>query len=379
MFFLIFTTRLKCLVRDRQLVFWTTLYPLLLATLFSIAFSNINQNTSFSTIPVAVVDNAAYQSDLNFQAALAMAAESDSEDEPELFSVRYLSLDAASEALKNNKISGYITLDNGPALVVRSSGMNQTIIKGFLDSYLQIGSAYARVMAADPGTIPSGIPEGSGYMTDVMPGKTNPDDIVIYFYALLGMASLFGGFWGIKEIMAIQADQSAQGARINLVPVHKMKFFSASLLAATSLHFAAIGILIAYLTLVLGIDFGDQVFYLILACFIGSITGVSLGTLVGAVLKKNEQVKTAVLIAVTMSLSFLAGLMIAEIKYTVIQAFPVMAYINPANLLSDAFVSLYYYSTYDVYFRSIGILAGMAAIFFLATYFVMRRQKYASL
>ena len=53
---------MKCLLRDRSTLFWTLLFPLLLSTLFFVAFGHLHsdQDIVFDPIPVAVVDNEAY-------------------------------------------------------------------------------------------------------------------------------------------------------------------------------------------------------------------------------------------------------------------------------------------------------------------------------
>ena len=61
MFAHIFSYRLKCLLRDKSNIFWTMLFPLLLATFFQLAFSNLATNEKFKAINIAVVNNAAWQ------------------------------------------------------------------------------------------------------------------------------------------------------------------------------------------------------------------------------------------------------------------------------------------------------------------------------
>jgi ABC-2 type transport system permease protein len=77
--------------------------------------------------------------------------------------------------------------------------------------------------------------------------------------------------------------------------------------------------------------------------------------------------------------SFLSGLMIVDMKYITIRAFPALRYINPANLISDAFYTLYYYDTLDKVFLSIGLQLLMALLFFVTIAMIVRRQRYASL
>lgn len=60
MFWHVFVYRLKCLVRDRELVFWTLIFSILLGTLFYVAFGHLTaESARFQPIKVAVVNNEA--------------------------------------------------------------------------------------------------------------------------------------------------------------------------------------------------------------------------------------------------------------------------------------------------------------------------------
>jgi ABC-2 type transport system permease protein len=72
-------------------------------------------------------------------------------------------------------------------------------------------------------------------------------------------------------------------------------------------------------------------------------------------------------------------MMVSTVKFAVTRAAPFMAWANPANLIADAFYSLYYYSGYTRFFTNIAVLAGMSAAFSLVVFFFTRRQRYASL
>lgn len=119
MFLHIFTYRLKCLLRNRENIFWTLLFPLILATLFYFAFSNLNSAEAFSAIDIAVVDNEQYRKDENFKAALEKA----STGNDRLFNVSVVSGEKADEMLMNSEIDGYIIVDWPIRLVVSKSGM----------------------------------------------------------------------------------------------------------------------------------------------------------------------------------------------------------------------------------------------------------------
>ncbi len=78
-------------------------------------------------------------------------------------------------------------------------------------------------------------------------------------------------------------------------------------------------------------------------------------------------------------MSFLSGMMYDKMKYIVSTRIPILGYLNPVNLITDCFYSLYYYDTHSRFFINIVILCVFIAIFSLCTYLVLRRQRYTSL
>lgn len=384
MFFHNYIYRLKCIVRDKQMIFWTFLFPVLLATLFNMAFSNLSSAEKFSRIKIGIVNNEEYKKNTDFISAIESVSNSNkSEGKSNLFNIKYTSKEEADKLLEDSKIEGYIYFDNGIKLVVKKSGINQTIIKSFLDDFKQSSSTIITIINTNPAAHDNGllnsVSNRADYLKEVSVSKSAPNTVVNYFYTLIAMACLYGSFWGLKEVMAIQANLSPQGARVNMAPMHKMKAFIASMLAATTVQLAEILILLAYLILILKVDFGNQLGYIALTCVIGTITGVTFGTCVASVIKKGEGLKVGILIGVSMLMSFLSGMMMDKIKYIVSTNVPILSYINPANLITDAFYSLYYYNTHGKFFTDIVLLCIISVIFSMITYFVLRRQKYASL
>ena len=56
MFFHLYKTRIKCLAKDKSLLFWSLFYPMILGTLFFASFGNsMDLQENFKTIPVALV------------------------------------------------------------------------------------------------------------------------------------------------------------------------------------------------------------------------------------------------------------------------------------------------------------------------------------
>lgn len=376
--------RLKCSIRDKQMLFWTFLFPILLATLFNMAFANLSSAEQFSKINIAIVDNAEYKKNTDFQTALrAVSSSEQSTGKNNLFDVKYTSQEEADKLLEKNQIKGYIHFDQGIKLVVNNSGIDQTIIKAFIDEFQQTSSTISTLISYDPTVLQKGllgeVSERKDYLKNVASGKSAPDTTVNYFYTVIAMACLYGSFWGLKEVVAIQANLSSQGARMNMAPTHKLKLFIGSMLAVSTVLLVEIFTLLAYLTFILNVNFGSQIGYIILTCIVGILTGVTFGAFIASVVKAGEGIKMGVLIGLSMTMSFLSGMMFDKMKYIVSTKVPILGYLNPANLITDSFYSLYYYDTHTQFFTDILILCGFIIFFCIMTYLVLRRQRYASL
>lgn len=362
------------------MIFWTLMFPIILATLFKVAFSNLSSSEMFKTIDIAVVNSQDYEKNQGFKGTIQQVSK---EGKDKLFNVIFTEEKNAAELLKNSKVSGYIYLNPEVNLVVKSSGINQTVIKAFLDDYKQRASTIDAIIKTNPEVIHTDlikdVTDFKEYTKEISPTKGKPNTTLNYFYALIAMACLYGGFFGLKEVSDIQGDMSKRAARVNMAPVHKMKMFMYSFSAAFSIQFIEILILLVYLYFVLKIDFGNQIPYIILLSFVGTITGISFGTMISALVKKNEGMKIAILLSTTMIGCFFAGLQYANMKYIVEKNIPILAYINPAALITDGFYTLYYYNTHERFFVNITILTGLSIVFCLITYSIIRRQRYASL
>lgn len=375
MFAHIFLYRIKSLLRQKSLVFWTMIFPIALATFFNISLGNVKSMNDFAPIPVALVNDTAYPE-------LAETMKGLSEGDGRLFDLTIGDEQLAQNLLKNNEISGYIIPGDTPTLVLTKTGLNQSILKNFIDQYTVNTLAMKDIAVQHPESIPdllTAMGASQNYVKEVSVTQRSTDPTLIYFYALIAMSCLYGSMYGVEEVNRVQANLSKHAARLNVAPVHKLKVFSAGMLAALVIHYTGLLLLLGYMQFILGVNFGDQVYYVALILFIGSILGISMGSVISAVVKKGEGIKIAVVLLVSMVGSFLAGMMIAEVKYYVAQKLPILGYLNPANLLSDALYALYYYDTHTRLFINLAGMSIYALVFCGVTYLLVRGRKYASL
>ena len=80
-----------------------------------------------------------------------------------------------------------------------------------------------------------------------------------------------------------------------------------------------------------------------------------------------------------MFLSVLSGMMGVTLKYVIDKNIPIINLINPNNLITDGFYSLYYFDTLDRYFRDIIYLLIFTLICLIFSFFSLRREKYDSI
>jgi ABC-2 type transport system permease protein len=99
----------------------------------------------------------------------------------------------------------------------------------------------------------------------------------------------------------------------------------------------------------------------------------------GQVIRGSESVKIGILIGTSMLMSFLAGLMWVDVKDIIAGKAPVLSYVNPAALISDAFYSLYVFDTHRRFFINIGMLCLISAVMCMASFMLLRRERYASI
>lgn len=375
--FRLYVTRLKCIFRNRQSIFWNFAFPLILSTCFFTAFHNLGNHESFQTIKIAY-DRQGTEND-EFGKVLSGFKFSENKM---MFNITYCDQEKAKKLLEDGKIAAYIVGSEKPELFVKENGLNQTITKDIVDSYRQSQITIQSILEKNPNAVNEGLIDDIMHYDNFVNEKKNqknPDSILIYYYSLLAFTCMYAAGWGMEETVNIQADLSYKGARMNVSPINKMRLFLCNMAAAFTGHILSVALLFTYMNYALKVDFGSNLGYLLLICFIGSLTGLALGATIGVWVKKRHEIKSAIISLFVLGGGFLSGMMIADIKYMIADKFPLLGYINPVNLITDAMYSLYYYDTYDRFYLDAMILGIITVVLVIASYIGVRRKNYASI
>ena len=209
--------------------------------------------------------------------------------------------------------------------------------------------------------------------------RSNLSYTMIEFYTLIAMTCLYGGILGMVAINQNLANMSHNGKRVSVAPTTKGKVVLSSILASYVVQLIGLTLLFLYTVFVLKVDYGTNFPFIILLGVVGSLAGLSMGLAIGTLLKTKENVKTGIVISVTMLGCFLSGMMGITMKYIVDTNLPIVNKINPASMITDGFYSLYYYDTWDRFFFNIASLLTFAIIMIALSYTSLRKQKYERL
>ena len=393
MFFHNFKYTLKTLLKNRMLVFWTFAFPILLGLFFNMAFSSIEESETFDALDIAVVNDDNFKSNEAFQGALKELSSNDNENK--IFNIKYVNLDKAKKLLYKDKIVGYLVFnDEKPEIVVTTNGSYETILKNVIDEISQTIFITSTVMEDE---ITKQIIKGNHQIDyqdlsnqvkqKIESANSNIEDtssnhlsyVLIEFYTLIAMTCLYGGVVSMEAMNQSLPNMDSKGKRISVSPTNKFTIVLSSLLASYIVQLIGVFLLFAFLLFVLKIDFGSHILLCILLSIIGSLAGLSIGLFVSTVLKTNENTKVGIIISISMVYSFLSGMMGITMKYIIDKNVPLLNQINPANMITDGFYSLYYYNTLDRYIGNIISLVIFSVILLTISGMVLRRQKYDSI
>lgn len=363
-------------IKQKQLVFWMMCFPIILGTFFNLAFGSLyEKNEIFTEIPVAVAE---IKEDSVFREVMDSLSEGDSP----LFKVQYTDMEEAEELLKNEDIKGIICVDDELSLSVSGNGLEQSIIKSFLEQYEAQKTIITDTAANKPEKLQDVIAALSADIdcieTKELSGG-NMDEYVQYFQNLIAMVALFGTMVGLFAATSNEANLSAIGARKCVAPTHKLKSIIANLLAAFCAQVICVFISITYIVFILKIDMGDKIPMMYLSGAAGSFLGVSMGFLIGSIGRMSEGVKVGISTSFSMFCCFLSGLMVGNMKALLESRCPVINKINPAAVISDLFYCLAVYDDYSRYMEKMVTLLIMSAIFITGGFLLTRRKKYASI
>ncbi len=341
---------LKNIVRDKSFIFWQVAFPLIMVTLFTIAFSGLIYPETFQLDIAVNADNA----NLPIYRMISV------------LNVTPLEQAAAEKALNDRQITAYIRADN--SILVAENGTAATIIASIVDQVEQVktlGYDFRQLNFTRDFL-------GNGKQTN------HYDNFYTPFYALIAMNAMYAAFSILEIGISYTANLSAVGQRVEMAPLKKIQFLGSGLLMAIAINLTTNLVCIGYVKLVLKLPIFNQLGLSILLILAVNIFGAAFGLLINT-LRFSYNIKNALIVVGSLALSFLSGMMIVRLRAMILQKAPILATINPISLATTTLFRLNMLADSSGYYQAIAIILAISALLFGIAITILRRRRYVSL
>ena len=392
------TIKVTIIARARRADFWIwcLVFPLILATLFIFMFGNLKNSATVEAVPVAVVDDAAWDTSTFAQVVDGLAKG----DERLLKMRRADSVEQGEKLLDEDEVAGVYSVDAaGMPKVVLGPGasstdgtdvasVNGSILEAVATSYVRTSELIERVAKENPQALAdSGAVARAlgikGKIKRISLTRSTPDDTVRFYYALLGMAALYASTSAASALLDAAGDLSPLGARRCVGGQSRLTMLAGTLIGCWAIAYFCLVLVFLFVRFAAGVDFAGREGLALLGLAAASLLAVAFGMLVAAMpLRGGKESRTGLITAVNCVGSLFAGLYgmpAMTLADEVARACPAEAWLNPAKLISDTFTDLYYYEALDSFFAHVLVCVGLTVACLAATTLVFRRQRYEHL
>lgn len=381
MFFHVLRYRMLAYIRDRETVFWSLLFPLILTSVLSLVMSGLtNEEIVIAPAKAAVVQTDHYAAQTPLQEAIrALNADQEAPFEFTLVATP----EEAKEQLIQGDIDGYFIPQDDYALDlhVTKSGMWQTMLEEFQITYSSNARMIVNIMETNPikgmSLLLSGLPESRLQFEKIDPDQNVTNPWGSMYFAQIALIALYASLQAVTEGSAVDPSIYPVGLRQRMTPQHHLGIVLSSFFAVFFMSLFNVGVYLVFSQFVLGLDFGLTTYplYAIGISVAGIMCGIALGFLVSAWIpgKRNRH---NVAIAISMFMVFFAGMMQMHVRQIVRTFIPFIKYINPADMITDGFYALMYYGDKTRALMNIGLLVTFAAVCLVFTFIRIRRTRY---
>ena len=379
MFFHNVKYNLKALFKNKGLIFWSFAFPIIMATLFNMAFGNWEESEKFTSINIGIVTNEYF--DNNIIAKNVFNSLSD--DDNKIFNITYASKDEVTNLLTDKKIEGIIEYTNSnPSIIINSNSVSSTIIKSVVDEIETNNTIFNDLMKSGQYASNNMEEQVNRIIEKINSTTINTKDIsvkkldiaVIEYYSLLAMTCLYGGFIAMSAVSNSLASASNRGKRVAISPIKKSTAILSSLCASFIVQLIGALLLLIYINII-GVNLHTNLISLFVITILGVLSGISIGLIVSVMINKSEDTKLGIIIAISMALSVLSGMTGVSLKYVIDSKLPFINKINPAAMITDGLYAVYYENSARFLNNIISLIIFISLLIVISILY-MRRKKY---
>ena len=379
MFFHNVKYNLKALFKNKGLIFWSFAFPIIMATLFNMAFGNWEESEKFTSINIGIVTNEYFDNNIIAKNVFNSLGDGDNK----IFNITYASKDEVTNLLTDKKIEGIIEYTNSnPSIIINSNSVSSTIIKSVVDEIETNNTIFNDLMKSGQYASNNMEEQVNRIIERINSTTINTKDIsvkkldiaVIEYYSLLAMTCLYGGFIAMSAISNSLASASNRGKRVEISPIKKSTAILSSLCASFIVQLIGALLLLIYINII-GVNLHTNLISLFVITILGVLSGISIGLIVSVMINKSEDTKLGIIIAISMALSVLSGMTGVSLKYVIDSKLPFINKINPAAMITDGLYAVYYENSARFLNNIISLIIFISLLIVISILY-MRRKKY---
>lgn len=378
----VFSHQLRHLLRDRGVMAWSLVFPLVLSTMFMLMFGKLESKDALEPMPIGVVDDAAYAAAPGLDAVVSgLAAPSSSFHFAQV--TRFDTPEQARQAAKSGQVLGYLVVEQGsPRLLLSRAGnahSTSLALRSVLDSYAQ-GAQQTQLVLSHGGTPQDlGVLQARAALTKAAQlTQTEASPMARYYFALLAMSAGMGTSLSMIAVRAASATAGPLGARRTLAGVPRWRVAAGVLGASWLVILASQLITYAYMVGVVGVNFGAHPLLAVVAISLTSLMACGAGAALGTV-RKLESGMVSGLVSLLSLFTGLYGDGSMRLADWVEVNLPWLAQLNPLWQSSHTFYSLLYYDSLAPFAYGCAALAAMTTVFMTVAVIRMRRMSHVNI
>ena len=331
-------------------MFWTVAYPIILSSLFFVIFSAINTRGISAAVNTGITETNPHRVIFNF-----------------IPMVHVISMEqgAADAALREGSIQVFIADDL--SIRIYKNGIAQTIIKNIVEQIKQTDALGIPILP-------------SAYGKQYIDSKNEQNNsMMILFYSLLAMVSIYSMFGSISIPERMQANISKLAVRMSAAPIKRFRLYLSGVLFFVCFNLASNLLYIGYVMLVLKLNLITDFAVTLPLLIYANLFGTAFGLCIGSIPKLTENTKVMIGVFSSLFLSFLSGMMSVSVKTALDTSFPLLSKINPIALFTDTLYNINILHEYDLAPLFFCVYSGFIALFLSIAFFNAREVQYDSL
>ncbi|WP_124057585.1 ABC transporter permease [Vaginisenegalia massiliensis] len=338
--------------RSKDFMFSLFILPLILATIYYSVSTNLIKG-EIEPIDVAVETS---QGPIPYDDILKKI---------DIIKVQELDHSQAQKALKAKQVVAIV--DPQGQVEIKENGMGASIVKSIMDEIHQ--------------TVALGKPmDQQAYGRNYVKTSNTPaNGVVLMFFGLVAMTSLYSMFNGLELTTVIQPNFTSLGARLQTTSMNRNQFILLNFVMGTLINLVANLILISYIQLGLKITIIQDLKLSLLILVLANIFGTAYGIVIALLPLKTYEARQQILIISSLFGTFLASGMTPRIRELMDEISPWISRLNPINVISENFYRINLMADTTWLNWGIGYISGLTLVLLVIAGYMLRGQQYDSL